>query len=245
MGVCMPARREARSVTETTALNHRVQGPHCLPVHWGTLLSPMPSTEAELRQLMRQQRRRLSPARQQKNAALVARTVSLHKQFLATCRNVSVYLDFDGELQTGPLLKTLRRRGKRLFVPLIPNKQATSQSRLRFVHLHAGSSLHLNRYGIRQPQNGTAEIPPSQLDLVFLPLTAFDSFGQRLGMGGGYYDRSFAFKRRAPAKRPRLIGVAHECQKVGFGQLRSKSWDVPLDYVVTERGLRKCVNGRR
>jgi 5-formyltetrahydrofolate cyclo-ligase len=69
--------------------------------------------------------------------------------------------------------------------------------------------------------------------VVLLPLVAFDAGCNRLGMGKGYYDRSFAFRRYGNSSRPRLLGLAHECQKAE--QVAMEAWDIPLDGIITDR----------
>ena len=74
------------------------------------------------------------------------------------------------------------------------------------------------------------------MDLLFLPLVAFDTHGNRMGMGGGFYDRSLAFlQQKNGLKKPVLAGLAHEIQKVE--QLLTQNWDIPLDFVITEKQL--------
>lgn len=71
------------------------------------------------------------------------------------------------------------------------------------------------------------------MDIILLPLTGFDARGNRLGMGGGFYDRTLAFRQRAGQRRPLLVGIAHACQEVPL--IPSASWDIPLDRIVTDR----------
>lgn len=96
-----------------------------------------------------------------------------------------------------------------------------------------------NQYGISEPDIPIShQLKPIELDIVLMPLVAFDLNGNRLGMGGGFYDRSFSFlMRRKSNKKPRLIGVAYDFQEIET--LDSDSWDVPLDAVVTESRLIK------
>ena len=98
-------------------------------------------------------------------------------------------------------------------------------------------TLKANRYGIPEPNCHANEwIEPHQLDLVLMPLVGFDSEGNRLGMGGGYYDRSFAFLTQPGSiQKPHLLGIAHELQRVDT--LPHEAWDVPMNAVVTEQGL--------
>lgn len=104
---------------------------------------------------------------------------------------------------------------------------------LRFAPWRPGAPLVTNRYGIPEPEVAPSELlEPAAMALVVLPLVGFDATGNRLGMGGGWYDRTFAF-RRSSAAPPWLVGAGFACQQVD--QLPSADWDVPLDAVCTER----------
>jgi 5-formyltetrahydrofolate cyclo-ligase len=109
---------------------------------------------------------------------------------------------------------------------------------MRFVRFRTDSVMRVNRYGIAEPEPRAAEaLAVRRLDLVLLPLVAFDELGWRLGSGAGFYDRSLHHLREGRRwRRPKLIGVAYECQRVE--RLQPDRWDVPLDGIVTERGLR-------
>jgi len=92
--------------------------------------------------------------------------------------------------------------------------------------------LEPNFYGIPEPRP-IELIDPRTLDLVLTPLVAFDGSGHRIGMGGGYYDRSFAFlRRRRYWRKPHLLGLAYELQKLPA--IIPNDWDIPLDAVATE-----------
>jgi 5-formyltetrahydrofolate cyclo-ligase len=108
---------------------------------------------------------------------------------------------------------------------------------MTFAELEPGATLSANFFGIMEPQLG-GRIDPRDLDLVLTPLVAFDDRGVRLGVGRGYYDRAFKFLRhRSHWRRPKLLGVAYELQRVG--PLTPSSWDVPLWGVVTETEVRR------
>jgi 5-formyltetrahydrofolate cyclo-ligase len=109
---------------------------------------------------------------------------------------------------------------------------------LGFARWRPNARLIRNRFGIAEPLGtSAARIEPRALDLVLVPVVGFDKAGNRLGMGGGYYDRSFAFALRRATRRPCLIGVAFDCQRVGG--LPARPGDVPLDGVVTPRAYHR------
>src|SRR5690606_28904822 len=98
-----------------------------------------------------------------------------------------------------------------------------------------------NRFGIPEP-HGARTLGARWLDLVFTPLVAFDAHGMRLGMGAGFYDRAFAFRRwRTVWRGPRLVGLAYSFQQAA--RIEAAPHDVLLDAVVTENGVSKCVTG--
>jgi 5-formyltetrahydrofolate cyclo-ligase len=99
----------------------------------------------------------------------------------------------------------------------------------------ARGQLRLNTYGIAEPAT-SARLSPRWLQLILVPLVAFDDAGTRLGMGGGYYDRALAWRRRRCTwPGPRLVGIAHSSQQVA--RLAALPHDVRLDAVITEQGL--------
>lgn len=102
---------------------------------------------------------------------------------------------------------------------------------LRFAPWRPGQALTTNRYGIPEPDIAIEDaLPPQAMALVITPLVGFDARCRRLGMGGGWYDRSFAFRLGQPAP-PYLVGAAFDCQQVDA--LPGADWDVPLDAVCT------------
>jgi 5-formyltetrahydrofolate cyclo-ligase len=99
----------------------------------------------------------------------------------------------------------------------------------------ADSQLTPNRFGILEPDHRAGhKMPPHLLDIVLLPLVGFDRHGGRLGMGGGFYDTTFAFHQGKKTK-PWLLGLAHSCQEVD--ELELAAWDIPLYGVVTDKEL--------
>ena len=98
--------------------------------------------------------------------------------------------------------------------------------------------MRINRFKLPEPDVTDAEmLEPESLDLVLVPLVVFDPQLNRIGMGGGYYDRSFEFRKQPGCNVPALIGVAHELQKVD--QLVPEEWDVRLDMVITDAAIYK------
>ena len=144
---------------------------------------------------------------------------------------IGIYLSVRGELDTGPIIELARRRGCKLFVPIIDQPR---HGDLRFGALTG--ALHANRVGILEPRQRHKAVSGRSLDIVLVPIVAFGPRGERLGTGGGYYDRAFAYLRhRAVWSKPRLVGLAYHWQRTD--ELTSRHWDVPLTAVITDRGV--------
>ncbi len=189
-----------------------------------------------LRTRIRQARRALTPVERLLLAEQCARNLVNHALFRNATR-IAVYLPADGELDTVPLLERAWRMGKQVFLPvLIPH----GENRLWFARYEPDSTLQRNRFGILEPARAAHDrISPLALDLVLTPLVAFDTAGNRLGMGGGYYDRSFGYLlRHSHWLRPRLVGIAYDFQRQP--QLPRESWDVPLHAIATDQRLYLC-----
>lgn len=178
----------------------------------------------QLRQLLRSKRSSLSTTQQARAAKQLA--LKLGKSgILKNSNYIAGYLAQDGEIDPLPLLKSLRVQGNCCYLPVLHGKK------LQFARWHQFCRYQANRFDILEPI-GTEQRQAIQLDVILLPLVAFDQYGNRLGMGGGFYDRTLEFKRYKIKKRPLLIGLAHSCQQVD--KLEPSSWDIPLDYIATE-----------
>lgn len=186
-----------------------------------------------LRRRLRAARLALTPAEQQAHAGAVAGRIARDGR-LRRARRIALYLPNDGELDPRPIRTALPPRGRRWYLPVLRGHAA---GRLWFVRWRDGDRLRPNRFGIPEPvRRHRAIVPAHTLDLVLMPLVGFDAAGQRIGMGGGFYDRSLAFLRtRVHWRRPLLVGLAHACQRVE--RIEPRPWDVPLDAVVTEAAV--------
>ncbi|KIH80967.1 5-formyltetrahydrofolate cyclo-ligase [Pseudomonas batumici] len=196
-----------------------------------TMTEPAPPSRPQLRRLLRKARRALSASEQRQAARGLYRQLAQHPLF-RRARHISLYLPTDGEIDPRLLLREAQRRGKHTYLPVL---SAWPRTRMVFQRIRPGEKLQPNRFRILEPRvNLAAQRKVWALDLVLLPLVGFDTEGGRLGMGGGFYDRSLAYlARRQSWRKPTLLGLAHECQKVG--KLNQASWDVPLQGTVTDR----------
>jgi 5-formyltetrahydrofolate cyclo-ligase len=165
-------------------------------------------------------------------AYALAAHASEHPVF-KTSQAIACYYSHDDEMNTFPLIAKIWEQGKTCYLPVM-----TEEKCIKFVRFEANDALEKNQYGIFEPVNHSRSLKPSELQLIFMPLVAFDLQGNRLGMGAGYYDRSlaFLFSENQNSVRPHLAGIAYAKQQAG--PLPTDPWDVPLDSVITENGFR-------
>jgi len=185
----------------------------------------------DIRKSMLAQRNQLSATKQQQHAKAMQAQLASHPAYLRA-QHIGCYLADNSEMDLSHVIEHAVAQHKQVYLPVLHPVQ---HNQLWFFPYQPGDALAPNRYGILEPDiTASRRRPAWALDLVLLPLVAFDSAGNRLGMGAGYYDRSFAFMRdKAGGPKPRLIGAGYECQKVDT--LRPEHWDVPLQGAVTEQ----------
>ena len=183
--------------------------------------------KADLRKSLRQRRGSLSPSQQHAAAKTLIHSITKLPAWAST-KHIAMYLATDGEIETGPLEAIARNADKEIFLPTI-----VEGKRLEFARWETGVKLINNRYGIPEPPPTAAHCPPSHLNVIFLPLVGWDLSGGRLGMGGGYYDRTLSV-----TEGPLLVGLAHECQQED--KIPCENWDVALDYIATDTALYRC-----
>jgi 5-formyltetrahydrofolate cyclo-ligase len=143
-----------------------------------------------------------------------------------TAQHISAYIAVRGEMDPSVLISRAVTDKKQIYLPVLDGKQ------LLFAPWAPGEALAQRRFGLLEPDVPRAQmLAPRELDLVLVPLLAFDTEGNRLGMGGGFYDRSFAFLHQQPGK-PVFCGIAHDFQRTP--QLPAEPWDVPLNLIITD-----------
>lgn len=186
-----------------------------------------------LRQTIRAQRRALSPQQQEKHSQAMGRKLTATSLFRNSHR-IAIYMEHDGEIGVTHLLSRILSHGKRCYLPVL---RPMLPNRLWFSEYKHGDRVIPNKYGIIEPDiRRRKPIAAWALDMVLVPLVAFDTSGNRIGMGGGFYDRTFAYlMSRSIWRKPKLIGVAHELQRLK--SIQRNNWDVPLDGIVTEMQL--------
>ncbi len=188
----------------------------------------------ELRSRLRTARTRLTASARIAAADGLVSTLEQLPEFLIDAR-VAGYWAVAGELPLHNICARLHARKQSYYLPIVTDANA-----LHFAPWQPGAAVQPNRYGIPEPDcDPGSQVHPEVLDLVLLPLLGFDRRGNRLGSGSGYYDRSFAFLRNEPRPaRPLLVGIGYHFQEMS--ELTPESWDVPLDFVATDRELIDC-----
>ncbi len=189
--------------------------------------------------------KKLSPQSKQRNQCRLARnTLSEQQQLthakkateklllsdlLKNATKIALFISQDGELSTKQLIKSLWLQNKQLYLPKILDRQT-----IQFYQYRLDSKMYLNKFNILEPENDHF-INVKTLDAIIMPLTCFDDLGNRIGMGGGFYDHLLQFKQKTTVSKPLLIGWAHQCQQTKT--IKSNDWDIPLDALITETNL--------
>ncbi|HKI68383.1 MAG TPA: 5-formyltetrahydrofolate cyclo-ligase, partial [Verrucomicrobiae bacterium] len=182
-----------------------------------------------LREQLRARRSALTQSEASAAALACAQHLTSSSEF-KTAGHIAGYVSVDRELDPQPLLRMALEEAKSVYLPRIRESNG-----MEFVAWRAGDPLHGNRFGIPEPSSRDAAVfAPEALDLVLVPLLGFDMRGNRLGFGGGFYDRAFAFRRLRSAP-PFLCGYAYDGQRCDG--LEAAEWDVALDAIVTPSGV--------
>ena len=215
------------------SLDRRVQGLLLVAALWdlplkSILSNRMKSTPQTLRNQLRQQIRKTRAnltALQQQQAE-----DSITQQALAfieerNAQHIALYVSFDGEISTDKLIKTLWAQDKHVYLPVL---HPFNPNHLLFLRYLPDTPMLKNKFGIWEPKlNVQNVLPLDELDILFTPLVAFDKQGNRLGMGGGFYDRTLQNWQNSSFIP---VGLAHQCQQVE--QLPTEAWDVPLHRIL-------------
>ncbi|WP_339721349.1 5-formyltetrahydrofolate cyclo-ligase [uncultured Paraglaciecola sp.] len=181
----------------------------------------------QIRQKFRSERQLLSPLLQAEAATQILSTC-LESTPLSEAKTIACYLANDAEINPQKIIEYCWQQGKCVLLPVL---HPFCKGHLLFVEHHPRSATRKNIYGIDEPIVTSTNIHTLEnIELIFTPLVAFDAKGNRLGMGGGYYDRTLAPIRR-DSLATKLIGLAHTCQQTD--NLLTDSWDIPLDGIAT------------
>jgi 5-formyltetrahydrofolate cyclo-ligase len=179
-----------------------------------------------LRRTIRQRRRALSQLEQRRASSFLIHNIK-KEHFLKRFKHIAIYFPCNGEISLLPLLDYLKKYNKIIYLPIL------KKNKMYFMRYEG--KLKKNRFNIPEPAQQFKKIHPSVLNVVFTPLLAFDDQGNRLGMGGGFYDRCFNYLSFRSHKKPLLYGVAYDWQRIST--LNPSSWDIPLQKVITDQRI--------
>lgn len=186
----------------------------------------------QIRQKLRTQRTELSLDSFEKMSSAIAKTVKQSDIFQKSSE-IGFYHSVRGEADPS----SIQTPSKKFYLPVLSKDLDEG---LVFIELNEDTIFEDNKFSIPEPVYDESKIVPGDLlDLVIVPLLGFDRNGHRLGMGGGFYDRCFAFKKERKTK-PILMGYAYDFQQLD--SLEAEPWDVDLDFIATESGLIKTKN---
>lgn len=178
--------------------------------------------------------KRKSFSSEQQNTA--ARNLLVQLKYLSefdAAGSIAMYLVNDGEIDPIEAMRWCWGNQKNVYVPVVTQSDKNS---LVFAPVHKNTEFQENKFGIREPIVDIKDIEFAEnLDLVLMPLVAFDQQGNRVGMGGGFYDTTFEFLKNNELLTPTLVGIAHEIQKVE--DISAEYWDIPLGTIVTDAAV--------
>jgi len=183
-----------------------------------------------IRQRLRKQRAQLPLIDQQQKSQNIIKHI-LHSEVFLTANNIAYYHAVNGEADPSELSVIYPK--KQFFLPIVRSANDNQSQGLIFAPVSATSQYNNNIFNIPEPICDPKDLlNANKLDLLIMPLLGFDRIGNRLGMGGGFYDRTLAYKQYSPEKKPVLMGFAYDFQEVE--KLNAEQWDIGLDWIATE-----------
>ncbi|KTC90980.1 5-formyltetrahydrofolate cyclo-ligase [Fluoribacter dumoffii] len=178
-----------------------------------------------LRDTMKQIRSKISVSYRATASTQICDRIRLLDEY-RNAKQIALYFAVNGEIDLNELWKNALSQGKTCYFPVLNEEDFT----LSFLPATTDTPFHKNRFGIAEPAvSPDLSIPVQELDLTLVPLVAFDVRCNRLGMGAGYYDRTFKGRGNC------LFGVAYQFQRVDH--LEPEPWDVQLNAVITQRAI--------
>jgi len=179
----------------------------------------------KLRKVIRERRQKLSKDEQRQASKLMLQRLSLHKK-IQTAQTIALYLANDGELDLMPFIEWCWQQNKQVYLPVL---HPFCSGHLLFLLFEKNTVMVKNHYDINEPTLDVSKVCPlNQFDVLCTPLVAFDRSGARLGMGGGFYDRTLSNWQQYKVYP---IGIAHDCQQVE--KIPTAHWDIPLPEIIT------------
>lgn len=180
------------------------------------------STKKILREKLRAQRRKISKLEHEKKASAMACKITQLDAW-QKCVRIALYFGSDAEISSNHVAENARNCKKEVFLPIVKN-----DGLLEFALWQKEALFAINRFGIPEPDQYAPRIPAHRLEIICLPLVGWDRSGNRLGMGGGFYDKTLS----ASMGKSCLVGLAFAMQECE--EIPAEPHDVPLDFVVTE-----------
>jgi len=185
-----------------------------------------------LRDTIKNKRLKLSLQTQLDYSTAIYNRLIKHNAF-RNSQHIGCYLAMNGEVSTNKVIETIWAQQKKCYLPILHENKSGYMS---FAEYKKNDELVKNRFNIPEPKNKQNPMDAKDLDLVITPLVAFDDECNRLGMGAGFYDRSFAFLNIKPRPhKPMMVGVAYDFQKTD--KIQPQSWDVAMDFIITNNGV--------
>jgi len=185
-----------------------------------------------IRQLFRKKRSALPAYRQQLASYAIADKVLRKISAMQRARTIAFYIAKEGEIDLLPLMLHCLKQGRQCYLPVL---ESPDEKKLRFAEWVLGQAMSLNKFGITEPDVPRHHLlSAAEMDLIFMPLVAFDDCGNRLGMGGGYYDRTLAQchgESAMSSKKPFLVATGHDVQYIP--QLPHDAWDIIPHITIT------------
>lgn len=173
---------------------------------------------SNIRKIIRAKRRSLSKAQLYKSSIKILHNLLKHD--ILKYQKIAIYTPFDGEVPTSKIIKFLQKQGKQVYLPVL------SGEKLRFAKITKQNKV--NKFGIKEPISPT--IHPKKINLIITPLVGFDESNNRMGMGGGFYDKTLAFKQaQKTLNTPKLVGLAYNFQKT---TIHPNPWDIKLNQII-------------
>jgi len=182
--------------------------------------------QADIRRQIKSIRANLDPVYREAASEIIADKV-IRSNWFYSAKKIGCYLATPSEVDTSSIILRAWMMKKRVFVPVV-----TKNFSMQFHEMKSNTDLYPNALGIYEPMHGNV-LPARELDIVITPLVAFDNALNRIGMGGGCFDRTFAFlKHRKFLFKPKLIGVAFACQEIE--KVIANPWDIRLFHIVSD-----------
>ena len=176
----------------------------------------------EIRKELRKTRRSIDqPTRKKRGRQLLYQCQK--NSIFRNAKHVAIFIPNDGEIETSNTINFLTHQGYLVYLPILVREK------LKFAKM--GKKYRKNRFGIYEPIYSPLR-GAHRMDIILMPLVGFDKHKNRLGMGGGFYDKTLSFHKQLKNFRvPKLFGLAFDFQEVD--NIISKPWDVPVDGIIT------------